>query len=167
MPTLATKNPMNVPVRMPTANAAARARIQGTPCTLTSTMNSAIVMPLVTPADRSISPSSSTNTSAMASMTSVAAWVRRLAKFRSVRKNGLRKLNRMVSTTNPPTAGRAPISPLRTRWKYARTWSPIVPSWPLPMRSALISVTEVSVAIVPAGVFCVLMRPLPSGSWCR
>ena len=117
MPTLATKNPMNVPVRMPTRKATASARSHGTPFTLTSTMNNAIVMPLVTPADRSISPSRRTNTSAMPSITSVAAWVRRFAKLRSVRKNGLRKLNRIVSTMNPPTAGRAPISPLRTRWR--------------------------------------------------
>jgi hypothetical protein len=48
-------------------------------------------------------------------MTSVAAWVIRLAKLRSVRKNGLRIENRMLRTMNPPTAGRAPISPPRMR----------------------------------------------------
>ena len=48
-----------------------------------------MVTPAVTPADRSISPSRITNTSAMPSITRVAAWVIRLAKLRSVRKNGL------------------------------------------------------------------------------
>ena len=45
MPTLATKKPMNAPVRKPKREREQRARaIQGTPnCTLTSTTNSAIV----------------------------------------------------------------------------------------------------------------------------
>ena len=142
MPTLATKNPMNVPIRMPIANAIASATTQFTPCTLTSTMKMHIVTPAVTPADRSISPSRMTKTSAMPSMTSVAACVMRFAKLRSVRKNGLRIENRMLSTTKPATAGRAPMSPPRTRWNQARTWSSRPPSWPLPMRSSDLGVVR-------------------------
>ena len=104
-----------------------------------------IETPAVTPADRSISPSRMTNTSAMPSITSVAACVMRLAKLRSVRKNGLRIENMIVSTTKPPIAGRAPISPPRTRWNHAFTWSPSVPSWPLPIRSMDAGSTWVSV----------------------
>ena len=121
MPTLATKKPMNVPMTMPMANAIARATIQFTPCTLTSTMKMHMVTPAVTPADRSISPSRITKTSAMPSMTRVAAWVIRLAKLRSVRKKGLSTENSTLRTMNPATAGRAPMSPPRTRWSQART----------------------------------------------
>ena len=88
MPTRATKNPMNVPINTPVASEMSRASIQLMCTEFTSTTKMHIVRPLVTPAERSISPRRITKTSAMPSMTSVAAWVRRLAKLRSVRKYG-------------------------------------------------------------------------------
>ncbi len=88
IPILATKNPMNRPITTPASSAMTRARIQLRlrPPGSESTTNKAIATPEVTPADRSISPRRITNTSAIASMTRVAAWVIRFAKLRSVRK---------------------------------------------------------------------------------
>ena len=91
------------------------------PAGFVKTTNRPAATPEVTPAERSISPSRITNVSAMASVTSVAAWVSRFAKLSSVRKNGLRKVKRMLSTRKPPMAGRAPMSPDLTFWNQPRT----------------------------------------------
>jgi hypothetical protein len=56
--------------------------------------------PAVTPADRSISPRRMTKTSAMPSMTSVAACVTRFARLRSVGNTGLRMENRCCRTVS-------------------------------------------------------------------
>ncbi len=60
---------MSAPVPRPTAKPIARASGHGIPNLTFSTTNDAIATPPVTPAERSISPSSSTNTSAMPSTT--------------------------------------------------------------------------------------------------
>ena len=76
----------------------------------------AAAVPAVTPADRSISPSSSTKTRPIAmTMTGAPCWIR-LAKLNaSVKVDGRRAENTTTSTNRPSTAGSAPTSPPRTR----------------------------------------------------
>ena len=71
--------------------------------------------PPATPADRSMSPSSSTGTSAIARMMIEPDWVSRFAMLRFERNRSLAKPNTMNSTTRPSTDGSAPMSPPRTR----------------------------------------------------
>ncbi len=78
--------------------------------------NTAMPTPAVTPADRSISASRITNTSATASIARNAVCVMRFATFSRPRKSPpLRNWNRTQSTMKPPMAGSIPISPERTR----------------------------------------------------
>ena len=76
-----------------------------------------IVAPVLpaTPADRSISPSSSTITRPMASTLIGAACVIRLAMLSLVVKVSLAMLKMTTRTTRPSIAGSEPMSPLRTR----------------------------------------------------
>ena len=71
--------------------------------------------PLAVPADRSISPSSSTQTKAIPSRMIGAAWVIRFARFVLVRNLSLTLAKMIKSTTRPPMAGSMPTSPPRTR----------------------------------------------------
>ena len=71
--------------------------------------------PPATPADRSMSPSSSTNTSPIASTQIDPAWVTRLARLSADRNRSLARPNTTNSTTRPRIAGSEPMSPPRTR----------------------------------------------------
>ena len=71
--------------------------------------------PEVTPADRSISPSSSTNTRPMASSIDGAACVTRLARLPREKKPLSAKEKKIARTISAPTAGSEPMSPPRTR----------------------------------------------------
>ncbi len=73
-------------------------------------------MPPVTPADRSMSPSSSTGMRPIASTEIAEACTSRLAMFRLLVKVSGRRIEKtMKRATRPSTAGRAPMSPPRTR----------------------------------------------------
>jgi hypothetical protein len=50
----------------------------------------------------------------MDSIMTTAAWVKKFAKFKDVKKTGLASENRATKTTSPMTAGNEPMSPLRT-----------------------------------------------------
>ena len=71
------QSPMNVPVRMQ----AAIARGHGQPWFVATMPRTAAAVPAVKPADRSISPSSSTKTRPMAMTMTPADWLKRLAKL--------------------------------------------------------------------------------------
>ena len=72
--------------------------------------------PAAMPAARSISPSSSTNTSPIAMKMVGEDCLSRSEKLASEPKVGCRIQNTMTSTIRPATAGSEPMSPLRTRW---------------------------------------------------
>ena len=83
-----------------------------------STIESAVIVaeaPPATPADRSISPSSSTKTSPIASTQMEAAWTTRFAMLYVVRNRSWALLKTMKSTTRPSRAGSEPMSPPRSR----------------------------------------------------
>ncbi len=116
MPTLATSEPSTVPMITPVRMAAATQTYQGRPALARVTASTAAQTPLAKPADRSISPSSSTNTRPMAMSVTAAPCVNRLAKLIAVTKEGRAAAKTAQSTTRPSTAGSAPMSPPRTRW---------------------------------------------------
>ena len=74
-------------------------------------------MPPVVPADRSISPSSSTKTRPIAMSAMYAPWPGRLPMLLRLRKRLLTWLKMTPRTTRPSTDGRAPGSPERSRPK--------------------------------------------------
>ena len=120
MPTTVTRNPVNTPIATPTATAISTVTHQGMPCLSISWAEIDAPTPPITPADRSISPSSSTKPTPMASTVIDAAWVSRLAKLLAlVNVSHFSAAKTMTSTTRPATAGRAPRSPPRMRRTYA------------------------------------------------
>ena len=104
-------NPMTTPVTIDTSTA----RYHGQWLLVSSSARTAAHTPLVNPADRSISPSSRTNTRPMAMMITWAPWVNRLAKLIAEKNTGRSTVNTMHSTTSPATAGSEPRSPPRNR----------------------------------------------------
>ena len=78
----------------------------------------------VNPAARSISPSSSTKTSAMPSVMMNAAWVIRLTRLPADRNSELLTWKIKMMTIRPMITGRAPLSPLRIRLTQIRAYSP-------------------------------------------
>src|ERR1700678_2403792 len=74
--------------------------------------------------DRSISPSSSTKTSAMPSATSQPAWVIRLTRLAADRNWPLRIWKYATMTPRPMTTGSAPLFPPRTRVHQIFAYSP-------------------------------------------
>ena len=82
----------------------------------------------VNPAARSISPSSSTKTSAMPSVTMNAAWVIRLTRLPADRNSELLSWKISTITTRPTMTGSAPLSPLRIRLSQIRAYSPTDPA---------------------------------------
>ena len=115
IPTRATSVPMVVPMSRPTSRAAATPSGHDQPQSVSTVASTAAQTPLVNPADRSISPSSRTNTSPMAITVMGAPWVSRLAKLPAEKNTGRRIEKTITSTTSPNTAGREPMSPPRTR----------------------------------------------------
>src|SRR3954454_12675405 len=117
-----TGRPMSVPMTSPVTTAATIASGQLQSLLLIRIAITQAAAPPATPADRSISPSSSTGTSAMASTQIGAAWVIRLAKLPTDGNVSGRSAEKMTaSTTSPSTAGRAPMSPPRRRSTYSWT----------------------------------------------
>src|SRR4051794_38109183 len=115
-----TSRPMSVPMTSPVTTAATMASGQLQPLLLIRIAITQAAAPPATPADRSISPSSSTGTSAMASTQIGAAWVIRLAKLPTHGNVSGRRAEKMTaSTPSPSTAGRAPRSPPRRRSTYS------------------------------------------------
>ena len=115
IPTRATSEPMAVPMSRPTARATSTARGHDQPQSVSRVASTAAQTPLVNPADRSISPSSRTNTSPMAITVMGAPWVSRLAKLPAEKNTGRSSEKTITSTIRPNTAGREPMSPPRTR----------------------------------------------------
>jgi hypothetical protein len=115
IPSLATSVPMAVPMARPVSRETATASGHDQPQSVSRVASTAAQTPLANPADRSISPSSRTNTRPMAITTMGAPWVSRLAKLPSLRNTGRRIEKTITSTTRPRTAGREPMSPPRTR----------------------------------------------------
>ena len=102
---------MNVPVRMQ----AAIARGHGQPWFVATMPRTAAAVPAVKPADRSISPSSSTNTRPIAMTMTPADWLKRFAKLNwLVNVSPRSEVKTMTRTISPSTAGSEPTSPLRT-----------------------------------------------------
>src|SRR3954470_13784686 len=117
-----TSRPMSVPMTSPVTTAATIASGQLQPLLLIRIAITQAAAPPATPADRSISPSSSTGTSAMASTQIGAAWVIRLAKLPTDGKVSGRSAEKIrARTTSPSTAGRAPMSPPRSLSTYSWT----------------------------------------------
>ena len=101
-----------------TAPVSRQATSEGSQCTsfrvITMPITAAAVPP-VNPADRSISPSSNTNTRPIASTVIAADWLIRLAKLKAfVNVPGRSAENTDTRTSRPRTAGSAPTSPPRT-----------------------------------------------------
>lgn len=116
---------MSVPCSRPTSAATTRpARIaahHGQPTVgLASTHMTTALRPATNPRDRSISPSSSTKTSPIASRLNTAAWTSRFTRFPGVRNRLLRDWNSTETSTSPATTDSTPVSPLRTRVNDAR-----------------------------------------------
>src|SRR3954452_2421969 len=117
-----TSRAMSVPMTSPVTTAASTASGQLQPLLLIRIAITQAAAPPATPADRSISPSSSTGTSAMASTQIGAAWVIRLAKLPTDGKVSGRSAEKIrARTTRPSTAGRAPMSPPRSLSTYSWT----------------------------------------------
>ena len=72
------------------------------------------------PTDRSISPSNSTKTSAIASRLNTAAWTSRLTRLPAVRKLLFSDWNRIEISSSPPTTGSTPLSPALIRASEVR-----------------------------------------------
>ena len=117
IPTRATSSPIRVPITRPVSRPAGTARYQGAPSTLIVLAITPAEAPPATPAERSMSPRSSTKVRPIASTMIDDAWTMRLAMLIGDGKvSGRRAENRTKSTTRPRTAGREPMSPARTRW---------------------------------------------------
>ena len=116
MPSQATSRPMESPISTPVASAARMASGHAQPCSVSVTARIAAPMPAAKPAERSISPSSRTKVSPIASTTIAAPWLIRLAKLlveRNVSPSITPKM--MTRTTMPRIAGSDPTSPPATR----------------------------------------------------
>ena len=113
---LATSRPIITPMMTPLAMEASTARYHGQLCSVTVTPSTAALVPAANPTDRSISPSSRTNTSPIAMTMTPALWLIRFAKLNVV-GNVERRINekRITKVTSPSTAGSAPTSPPRIR----------------------------------------------------
>ena len=85
IPSRATSSAIVKPITTPVASAARTASGHAQPFSVSVTPRIAAPMPAVKPAERSISPSSRTNTSPMASTMIAAPWLIRFAKLFSVR----------------------------------------------------------------------------------
>ncbi len=115
IPIFATSSPIRVPITAPVTSAATMDRYHGQLCSVSRTARTAAHTPLAYPADRSISPSSRTNTSPIAMAITAAPWASRLAKLTADRNAGRAIANPVHSTIRPSTAGSAPMSPPRIR----------------------------------------------------
>ena len=71
--------------------------------------------PATNPTERSISPSSRTKTSPIASRLKTAAWTSRLTRLPAVRNFESRDSKRIEIRISPATTGRIPLSPALTR----------------------------------------------------
>ena len=100
----------------PVASAASTDSGHAQPLSVRVTARIAAPMPAVKPADRSISPSSRTKTSPIASTMIAAPWLMRLAKLPFDRKASPSMIPKIATrTTMPMTAGSDPMSPPLTR----------------------------------------------------
>ena len=116
IPRYATISAISPPITTPVSSAASSDSGHGHPCSVTVTAVIAAPIPAVKPADRSISPSSSTKTRPIASTVIAAPWLIRLAKFCSVRNVSPSSAPKMMTrTTTPMIAGSDPMSPPLTR----------------------------------------------------
>ena len=116
IPSRATSTAIASPIRMPVISAARSDSGQAQPRSVSVVARIAAPMPAAKPADRSISPSSSTKTSPIASTVIAAPWLIRLAKLpfdRNVSPSRIPKIT--TSTTTPMIAGSDPMSPPLTR----------------------------------------------------
>ncbi len=103
------------PMTPPTTRHRATPKIHGQPWFVMLTAMIAPDVPAVKPADRSISPSSRTNTRPIDKTMTAAPWLIRLAKLSAVGNvSGRRTENTIHKTISPSTAGRDPTSPPRT-----------------------------------------------------
>ena len=124
--------PCSRPMPMPAASATTSAA--GQPNTLwlsgkVSRATSTPATPLTKPTDRSISPSSSTNTIPMPMVAKAAAWTMRLTKLPAVRKFEFWVWKTIAMMISPTTIGSEPSSPDLTpthqpRAYSARLWGP-------------------------------------------
>lgn len=115
MPTFATMKPIASPMTRPVTSAASVAAYHGQPWNVSSTASTDAHTPLAYPAERSISPSSSTKTRPIAMMVTAAPWVNRFAKLPALKNAGRMMPKNTQSAISPSTAGSEPMSPPRTR----------------------------------------------------
>ncbi|GEL45095.1 hypothetical protein CHO01_02110 [Cellulomonas hominis] len=124
MPTRATSRPMSVPITTPVSSVTASEAYQGQPKSVSVVARMAPQTPDANPADRSIAPSSSTNTRPMPMVTTTApCWNRFATLSADGNVSGLAMVNPAASTASASTAGSDPMSPPRTRRTYAPTAS--------------------------------------------
>jgi hypothetical protein len=117
MPTFDTRKPSRKPIAVPMRIDTITETYQTTWWSVSSTHSTAPHRPLVKPADRSISPSSSTKIRPIAMMTTCPPWVNRLAKLPAEKNTGRSAEKTSTSTTRPSVAGSEPMSPPRRRPK--------------------------------------------------
>ena len=119
--------------------------------------NSAVMippMPLTKPIDRSISPSSSANTSPIANNMYTAPWINRLTRFPAVRKLELSDWKRIEMRIRPATTGSTPLSPDRMRTYTSCRYSRSVSGWGT-------SATSVSATAASASSFVAVESSVP------
>jgi len=124
--TLATTVPRNRPITTPTSRAARIDQYQGQPWLVSRTVMMLAATPPVKPADRSISPSSSTKIRPMAVSVNCAPCWNMLAKLNREANRLLETATMMTTISRPRTAGSAPMPPPRTRAMYSRMYPPKV-----------------------------------------
>ena len=118
MPRRATRTPMSRPITVPVSRPRTSATGHAMPHDAMATASTAAAVPAVKPADRSISPSSRTNTSPIARTMIAADWFSRLAKLKIEKKvSGFIRVKKPNRTIRPRTAGSEPTSPPLTRVK--------------------------------------------------
>ena len=115
MPTRARSQPMPKPMTTPATRPTTSASHQDTPCRSISTAMIAEHRPPVVPADRSISPSSSTKTRPIAITTIGAAWITSASMLYALRKPWCTTAKTAVMAMRPTSAGMEPNWPPRTR----------------------------------------------------
>ena len=107
---------MKAPITAPVARQTSTEAHHGHSLRVTAMPISAAAVPAVKPADRSISPSSSTKTRPIAITVTAEAWWMRLDRLNAlVKVDGRSTEKTITSTISPSTAGSEPTSPPRTR----------------------------------------------------
>ena len=121
--------PYSAPAKTPTSSAQTIASTPGTPLLTDSTQRIAPETPLTEPTERSISPSSMTQTMPSAITPVGTLSSKRFERFSLERNRLLSAWKTTQMTTRPRTTGTAPSSPARTRSTVPRT-APRRPSEP-------------------------------------